>query len=186
MVSWPQACLLKMQSGQVFKSVFDSLHQLSNQGFHTRVSKAYELGQSYDIDIDSCSDLSPDQFKQICNERLKNCLITTWLPDLHSCNTYIIGTYRSYKLNFGKECYLKDINNSKFCAALSKLRTSSHNLEMERGRYTRPKLNVDLRLCMSCNVAEDEEHFVLLCQDNRVERELLFQKLYMRNSSISR
>ena len=104
-----------------------------------------------------------------------NCLIRSWLHDLHSCNTSIIRAYRSYKLNFGMECYLKHVNNSKFRVALSKLRTSSHSLEIERGRYTRPKLNVDQRLCMSCNV-EDEEHFVLHCQDNRGERELLFQK----------
>ena len=175
--------LLKMQSGQVVKSVFDSLHKLNNQGFHTWVSKAYELGQLYGIDIDSCSELPSDQFKQICNERLKNCFITSWLHDLHSCNTSIIRTYRSYKLNFGMECYLKHVNNSKFRVALSKLRTSSHSLEIERGRYTRPKLNVDQRLCMSCNVVEDEEHFVLHCQDNRMERELLFQKIYMRDSS---
>ena len=36
---------------------------------------------------------------------------------------------------------------------------------------------------MPCNVVEGEEHFVLHCQDNRVERELLFQKIYMRDSS---
>ena len=67
--------------------------------------------------------------------------------------------------------------------ALSKLRTSSHSLEIERSRYSRPKLNVDQRLYMSCNVVEDEEHVVLHCQDNREERELLFQKLCMRDSS---
>ena len=175
--------LLKMQSAQIVKSVFDSLHKLNNQGFHTWVSKAYELSQLYGIDIDSCSELPSDQFKQICNERLKNCFITSWLHDLHSCNTSIIRTYRSYKLDFGMECYLKHVNNSKFRVALSKLRTSSHSLEIEWGRYTRPKLNVDQRLCMSCNVVEDEEHFVLHCQDNRMERELLFQKIYMRDIS---
>ena len=47
-----------------------------------------------------------------------------------------------------------------------------HNLEIERGRYTRLKLNVDQRLCMSSNVIEDEKHFLLHWQDNWVEREL--------------
>ena len=167
------ASFVKMQSGQVVKSVFDSLHKLNNQGSHTWVSKAYELSQLCGKDIDSCSELPPDQFKQICNERLKNCFITSWMHDLDSCNTSIIRTYRSYKLNFGMECYLKHVNNSKFRVALSKLRTSSHSLKIERGHCTRPKLNVDQRLCMSCNVVEDEEYFVLHCQDNRVKRELL-------------
>ena len=137
--------LLKMQSGKVVKSVFDSLHKLNNQGFHTWVSKAYERSQLYGIDIDSCSELPPEQFKQICKECLKNCFITSWLHDFHSCNTSITRTYRSYKLNFGMECDLKHVNNSKFRVALCNLRTSSHSLEIERGRYTRPKLNVDQR-----------------------------------------
>ena len=58
------------------------------------------------------------------------------------------------------ECYLKHVNNSKFRVALSKLRTSSHSLEIERGLYTRPKLNVDQRLCMSSNVVEDEKKYI--------------------------
>ena len=52
--------------------------------------------------------------------------ITSWLHDLHSCDTSIIRTYRSYKLNFVMECYLKHVNNSKFRVALPKLRTQSH------------------------------------------------------------
>ena len=65
--------------------------------------------------------------------------------------------------------------------ALSKPRTSSHNLEIERDRYTRLQLNVDQRICMSCNVLEDEEHFLLHWQDNWVERELFVSVL--KNSS---
>ena len=65
---------------------------------------------------------------------------------------------------------------------LSKFRTSSCNLEIERGRYTRPKLNVDQRLCMSCNVVEDEEHIVFHCQDNRAECKLFLQNLDTRYS----
>ena len=65
--------------------------------------------------------------------------------------------------------------------ALSKPRTSSHNLEIERGRYTRLQLNVDQRICMSCNVLEDKEHFLLHWQDNWVERELFVSVL--KNSS---
>ena len=107
------------------------------------------------VDFESCSELSPDQFKQICNERLKNYL-SLW-HDLQCCDTSIIRPYRLYKLNFGTECYLK--HNSTFRAALSKLRTSSHNLKIERGHYTRPVLNVNQRQCMACDIVEDEEDF---------------------------
>ena len=40
-----------------------------------------------------------------------------------------------------------------------------------------PKLNADERLCLSCNVVENEEHFVTACKDNEVERELFTNKL---------
>ena len=81
------------------------------------------------------------------------------------------------KTIFGTECYLKSISNPKLRIALSKLRTSSHDLEIERGRYVRPKLNVDERLCLSCNVVENEEHFVTAWKDNEVERALFTNQL---------
>ena len=40
--------LLKMQPGKTVKSVFDTLYNLTNQGFQTWISKAYELSWSYD------------------------------------------------------------------------------------------------------------------------------------------
>ena len=113
----------------------------------------------------------------MCNERLRIVLshrgCTISIAVMHPSLEHI----GSYKLNFGMECYLKHVNNSKFQVALSKLRTSSHSLEFERGRYTCPKLSVDQPLCMSCNVVEDEEHFVLHYQNNREERKLLIQKI---------
>ena len=44
--------------------------------------------------------------------------------------------------------------------ALAKLRTSSHNLDIERGRHTRPVTPADLRVCTARNVVE-EEHWRL-------------------------
>ena len=148
--------LLKMQPGKTVKSVFDTLYNLNNQGFQTWISKAYELSWSYDIDMDSCTQLTPGQFKHICHERVKSYFVSTWLSDLRSGDTSIVRTYRLYKSSFGTECYLKSISNPKLRVALSKLRASSHDLEIERGRYVRPKLNVDERLCLSCNVFENK------------------------------
>ena len=62
--------LLKMQPGNTVKSLFDTLYNLNTQGFQTWISKAYELSWSYDIDMDSCTQLTPGQFKHICHERV--------------------------------------------------------------------------------------------------------------------
>ena len=89
-----------------------------------------------------------------------------------------------YKSSFGTERYLKSISNPKLRVALSKSRASSHDLEIGRGRFVRPKLNVDGRLRLSYNVVENEEHFINACKDNEVERALFTNKLEKRISSL--
>ena len=65
----------------------------------------------------------------------------------------------SYKTELRTESYLDCISAPRFRIALSKLRFSSHNLEIERG----PKKDVDERVCLLCNVVDDEIHFVTNC-----------------------
>ena len=69
-----------------------------------------------------------------------------------------------YKSEFGMEEYLNKITDLRYRNALTRLRTSSHTLEIERGRYTTPKTPVSDRLCISCNVIENEFHFLINCK----------------------
>ena len=39
--------------------------------------------------------------------------------------------------------------------------TSSHTLEIERGRHTNPIMPIEQRLYDECHVLEDESHFLL-------------------------
>ena len=156
------------------KSVFDTLYNLNTQGFQTWISKTYELKLViwywYRF-------MSPANTWSIKTWRMKSYFVSTWPSDLRSGDTSIVRTYRLYKSSFGTECYLKSISNPKLRVALSKFTTSSHDLEIEHGRYVRRKLNVDERLCLSCNVVENEEYFVTACKDNEVERALFTNKL---------
>ena len=54
----------------------------------------------------------------------------------------------------------------KYRVSLSKFRLSSHRLQIELGRYTRPKTPAENRICRCCedNVVEDEIHFLLTCK----------------------
>ena len=45
-----------------------------------------------------------------------------------------------------------------------KFRTSSHNLEIEKGRHSKPKIAIEKRLCRVCSVIENEMHFLLHCK----------------------
>jgi hypothetical protein len=44
-----------------------------------------------------------------------------------------------------------------------KLTLSSHSLLIEKGRYLRPKIKRENRLCSQCNQIEDEQHFLIYC-----------------------
>ena len=86
-------------------------------------------------------------------------------------------------MNVGIENYLKYISKSKFRIAFSKLRASSHDLEIERGRCVRPKLKLDERRCMSCHAIEDEEHYVTGCINNLDMCKFMCNKIAMEEPS---
>ena len=53
----------------------------------------------------------------------------------------------------------------KFRIALTRLRTAAHRLLIETGRWVKPKpIALENRKCIiTCNIIEDEFHFILVC-----------------------
>ena len=58
--------------------------------------------------------------------------------------------YCIFKYTFNLEPYLDIITNKRFKIALSRFRLSSHNLEIERGRYH--NIDRENRICKFCNL----------------------------------
>ena len=85
--------------------------------------------------------------------------------------TYELRTYKLFQYKLEYENYLW-LNIPKYRVSLCRLRTSSHNLEIERGRYTVPKTLPENRLCNQCehNLVEDEIHFIFICQKYEIIR----------------
>ena len=77
----------------------------------------------------------------------------------------------------GSEKYIEAISDCRYRIAMTKLRSSSYTLEVERGRYTKPKTNICERLCPVCNVIEDEIHFLANCKLYDAERTHIFGKV---------
>ena len=76
------------------------------------------------------------------------------------------------------ERYLKLIKNHKYRTAMTQLRTSSHTLAIEYGRYTRPKTKLEDRYCLFFpHILEDEKHFLVECIVNKTERDILLSKV---------
>ena len=90
-----------------------------------------------------------------------------------------MDSYICYKKEYECEDYLLLVRDYKLRMNISKLRLSSHCLNIEVGRHTRPKVERKNRVCKLCNngVIEDEEHFVMACPVYQKEREHLFTKI---------
>ena len=93
-----------------------------------------------------------------------------WLNRLHATQSITKGkggnklrTYAQIKQNFTLEPYLMEVDNPLHRKALTQLRLSSHNLNIESMRHTTRDPNQ--RLCNLCNrnEIENEEHFLLTC-----------------------
>jgi hypothetical protein len=73
--------------------------------------------------------------------------------------------YRSYKLFFQFENYLSQIPDYWTRRELSRLRSGTHSLRVETGRYKKPKEDFSHRICVVCfnGGVESEAHFLLVC-----------------------
>ena len=90
--------------------------------------------------------------------------------------------YKNVKLSLDKEFYLS-CHDFSIRKCFTKLRLSDHELEIERGRYF--KIPREDRLCKSCHVIENEEHFLLKCKSNNKLRLELLNKLDWENEDFS-
>ena len=102
-------------------------------GFNTWVSKALTLVQKYGIDIDMGSGANLNRY---CKSHIYNHFKIAWREEVQNIDKNpIFRNYKTYKPEFGMEPYLYLISNPRYRNALTILRTRSHTLEIERGRY---------------------------------------------------
>ena len=73
------------------------------------------------------------------------------------------SVYRLFKTRLEFEPYLNLPRHIRI--QLARLRSSSHSLRIETGRYSLPKPTpLEERLCPSCIEIEDETHFLITCR----------------------
>ena len=177
--------LLTMSKGKVVKSVFKALYNLNDQGFQTWITRVSELARRYGIDINETASIGSVQFKSMCSNMIKQNFVNKWHAEINNRPNTTIETYALYKPQYVSEKYLDLISNPKYRIAVSKLRASSHNLEIERGCYTRPKVNPENRLCPLRYVVDNEIHFVVRCRINETLRVTLWNKINATDSGFA-
>ena len=160
----------------ILKKVLIISKNMHGWGFKTWYGKVQKLAEHYDIDIQKLSYC--EETKKIVKNKLKSAYIREWHSELENLEKNpILNLYGKIKDNFKMELYLTTPIKPKYRNAISKIRTSSHTLAIERGRYTTPKTPRNERLCVQCGVLEDEIHFLISCNLYEKERAILFRKI---------
>ena len=97
--------------------------------------------------------------------------------DKNNPNGNKLRTYRCYKVNLEVEKYLLLNLHRLQRRTLAMLRIGVLPLEIETGRYAKPKTPLSERLCGLCNIdtIEDERHFLLHCPLYDDQRDALFR-----------
>ena len=90
-----------------------------------------------------------------------------------------LSTYRHIKTSFHFENYLHDIKHKEHRIIYTSLRISSHQLAIERGRYSNPPVPREHRLCSVCNnqEVEDEKHFLIECNTYKDDRHNMIHQI---------
>ena len=123
------------------------------------------------------ADLRFTQLFRRGDSQLKGSFQKNWLAEINDNNRNPkLRTYSLFKMTFGLEPYLTIMKDAHYRNAITRLRSSSHNLEIERGWHCRPKAPPQERLCHVCRTLEDEKHFLITCELYHRER-TFFDKL---------
>ena len=147
-------------------------HQIKSMLKIFGLSNIWQYQDQYDINLIQIKQRLFDQYHQSWYNALK-------------CSQGLIS-YSRYKHTFYLEPYLDNIHERKFQTALTRFRLSSHNLEIERGRYQ--NIPREERFCKFCtsNVIENEYHFLLVCPLYRSLRRKYLKHYYCRWPTVNK
>ena len=128
--------------------------------------------------------------KVVCaTEKLKAIDIDCWKNNLWDDrgqeNGNKLRTYRLYKSDLIPEPYVKINMDRTHRRILAKFRSGSLPLNIETGRYAKPKVPLLERTCKLCqnNCVEDEIHLLMVCEFYSDLRRSLFEKAQTCNTA---
>ena len=175
--------LQNLDSKCIVRVIFDEPQTFHEMGFNNWITKVNGLVLKLNINL-HCTDTN--LFKMYCKTIVKNDYTRRWTENLCDVDRYLyLKMYRTIQHNFGREPYIDLVSDARYRVAITKIRNSSHPLEIERGRHTNPKTPVHLRLCQIFKEVEDEMHFLISCKKNEAEIIILFDRIREREEGFS-
>lgn len=95
-------------------------------------------------------------FLSLFKQRITDIFVQNWMERLSNSSR---ASFYKNTTDFQPKLYLDCVNVLKFRSAMDRLRISSHRLEIEAGRWSRPYKPVNERKCKLCNCLEDNFSF---------------------------
>ena len=93
-----------------------------------------------------------------------------------------LDLYKSFKMDYHEELYLKAIKNNERRITFTKFRISNHNLAIEAGRYGNVKAPAENRICVYCEKRdiETEKHMIFKCTKCKDLRSVFLTKIKLK------
>ena len=102
-----------------------------------------------------------NSFLSMFNQRIDDMYLQNLNVNVNACSPNRL--FRHLNVDNGGAKYLDVIKDKYVRVAISRIRLGSHSFMIERGRWEKPKINVELRKCGVCNDIEDEYHIFVKC-----------------------
>ena len=124
----------------------------------------------------------------IVKMKLQESYIDSWKEKLWNDSRQNGGnklrTYRLFKMDFSWELYLSSIIKRSHLVAMARFRASCHSLAIETGRYHKPPIPPECRICIYCNSGkvDDELHFITECLHLHYFRKSLYETAMLYNT----
>ena len=185
------------QQSTLLHDVVQEMKKMTSSGYDCWLSRVNNIQNLLNL---------PDtpRFKRLqgkkCTVKIKNMFDRFWLDSLNSLGTNTatdrnkLRTYRTFKASFTREPYIDLVKNRNQRTAITRLRTGSHLLNIETGRWTRPVTPVEHRTCPYCAptstatsspgprppptpAIDDEYHFLINCSRFKNVRAIAFEDI---------
>lgn len=172
--------ILKFADDHPVKSAYNMSLRFEQLGYKNWCSHIHNIliEMGYPEVWDTQKVINEHTFLSEIQKKMYSNFTDAWANDItDSVKHPKLRTYSQFKKTFCTEPYITQLKGNHLITCLAKFRTSSHNLQIERGRYTQPKTPINKRLCTRCNMnaIDDERHFILHCEKLVTLRQLLFQ-----------
>ena len=149
----------RLEGTRYTKKALKILIEDDMKGHYNWFSQVIDIMKSNNLGEDNVSN---SEIKLRLTENYK----TSLLDRLKTLDTgRKLRTYSKFKLTIKFEPYLDIISSANLRKLLSKFRLSSHDLEIETGRYGSKSILPEQRICKICDLSlvEDEFNFLMIC-----------------------